>query len=218
MPRRKGKLKTSVPWITTELKTLGNRASRLYRNYKITNQDDDLAKYKSATREYRQQFRLAKKSFEESLIKDRSLSKFFDYANNRFKSRCAIPTLVDNNLCYDKDIDKVDIFKNQFSAQYNNQTYDYERKFRPLNGCLQNAVFSPDSVFLSLNSLRKKSAGGPDHIPAILVKKFASVLSFTIAAFFNISIASGEIPLIWKHANLTPNYRRNGDASSPSNY
>ena len=66
-------------------------------------------------------------------------------------------------------------------------------------------------------SLQLGKATGPDAINNHVFKELAKPLSFSLSDLFNFSPTSDKVPLIWKEANVTPNFKKD-DPSVDSNY
>ena len=77
--------------------------------------------------------------------------------------------------------------------------------------------FTPAAVRKHIKHLRNNASPGPDGIPAEFYKATASFVSFTLSIIFHISIQTGELPSIWRHACITPVFNK-GSPSDPSNY
>jgi len=57
----------------------------------------------------------------------------------------------------------------------------------------------------------------PDNIPPRVLKEAAHVIALLLTELFRRSLQSGELPLDWRLANITPIFKK-GDHSLPSNY
>ena len=78
-------------------------------------------------------------------------------------------------------------------------------------------MFTPNIVLRKLIKLNTKSAGGPDGVPLIFLKRCAHVRSHSLAFLFEHSFNSCVLPVIWLHAYITPIFKK-GDSTSPANY
>jgi len=68
-----------------------------------------------------------------------------------------------------------------------------------------------------INALGVHKTYGPDNIPPRVLKEAAHVIVPLLIKLFRRSLQSGEVPLDWRLANLTPIFKK-GDHSVPSNY
>jgi len=58
---------------------------------------------------------------------------------------------------------------------------------------------------------------GPDNIPNKLLKDYAQELAPALTLLFSASFAQGDVSTDWRHANVTPIFKK-GDRSDPTNY
>ena len=63
---------------------------------------------------------------------------------------------------------------------------------------------SPDEVERSLTTIQERKSIGPDDIPNWLLKNFAPVVCKPVCSIFNSSIRQGEVPQLWKSADVLP--------------
>ena len=77
--------------------------------------------------------------------------------------------------------------------------------------------FSPDMVLDRIKKLGADKAVGPDNISGRMLKMCADSIAPVLARIFNISIASGKLPMEWKTAHVVPVYKK-GDRSTLTNY
>lgn len=82
---------------------------------------------------------------------------------------------------------------------------------------LSNAFFSDHFVLTHLRRVREGAASGPDGIPARILHKCAVAIAPFLASLFNVSLASGCIPLDWKNANIVPVFK-SGVKEDVNNY
>jgi hypothetical protein len=59
---------------------------------------------------------------------------------------------------------------------------------------------------------------GPDGIPSLALKKLAVQLSVPFQYIFERSLKEGEIPALWKMANVVPLFKKKGRKNDPKNY
>ena len=74
-----------------------------------------------------------------------------------------------------------------------------------------------NGVLKLLKALTISKAAGPDGNRPSVLKGLASVLAPIITLLFNASLHQQSLPDIWKHANVSPIYKK-GDKTNPSNY
>ena len=69
----------------------------------------------------------------------------------------------------------------------------------------------------SLKKLRKDSAPGPDRVPAILLRRYATTLARPLVELWRRSFEAGMVPEALKEGIVTPIFR-GGDRGDCSNY
>ena len=75
--------------------------------------------------------------------------------------------------------------------------------------CLENDfndsyVIDPYMVEKKLNAIDIHKSNGPDDIPNWILRDFSVWLAEPLCAIFNVSIRTGVVPHLWKHANVIP--------------
>ena len=75
----------------------------------------------------------------------------------------------------------------------------------------------PSGVEKLLSSIKPHKASGPDDIPNLVLKNCSKSLAPGIAALFQKSLNTGELPKDWKDANVTPVFKK-GDKHLAENY
>ena len=75
--------------------------------------------------------------------------------------------------------------------------------------CDYNAIdLSPRNVYKYLHNANKQSAKGPDGYPGLLWSNLASSLSLPLSIIFNVSLATGILPSIWKLSYISPLHKK----------
>ena len=59
-----------------------------------------------------------------------------------------------------------------------------------------------------LNNLNISKSPGPDGLPPRILKEYSQVLSSPLALLLNTSFSLGQLPTMWKNANITPVYKK----------
>ncbi len=65
-------------------------------------------------------------------------------------------------------------------------------------------IISTQQVEIELEKISLQKAIGPDDIPNWVLKSAAPLLAGPICSIFNVSIAQGRIPTLWKSADVIP--------------
>lgn len=86
------------------------------------------------------------------------------------------------------------------------------------DSCLaDDLAVSHEGVVSMLLNVNPKKPTGPDGIPNAFLHRYAEQVSRFLTDFFNLSIATGEIPDDWRLARITPIHKK-GDRLSVNNY
>ena len=82
---------------------------------------------------------------------------------------------------------------------------------------IEDLVFNSADVLEELSNVNVNKCGGPDGIPAILLKKGAQSIAPILTRVLNFSLEVGFLPRDWTRANVTPIHKK-GDRHNPNNY
>uniref|UniRef100_A0A3B3QXL0 Reverse transcriptase domain-containing protein n=1 Tax=Paramormyrops kingsleyae TaxID=1676925 RepID=A0A3B3QXL0_9TELE len=82
---------------------------------------------------------------------------------------------------------------------------------------MTNICITEADVVLSLAKLKINKLQGPDGILPIVLKEMKDIISQPLTLLFQKSLSTGVVPSDWKHANITPVFKK-GDRSNPANY
>ncbi len=123
-----------------------------------------------------------------------------------------------DGITYRDDLKKADIPNEQFTSVFNVETSDdtpgLENSTAPT---MPDINVTCNGVNKLLNNIKVHKATGPDDIPARLLKECAPAITPVLTLIFQISFKQGRIPKDWKHANVTPLFKK-GDRANPANY
>ena len=72
------------------------------------------------------------------------------------------------------------------------------------NNIFNLVTLNKNEVLSCLLNLDQTKAGGPDDISARLLETIAHEITPSLTRFFKLSLNLGEVPVIWKQANVTP--------------
>jgi len=161
-----------------------------------------------------------------ALIRDKELAvlsakkdkKLFAFIRSKQSCRPTIPVINDNGNLLLSDASKAECFSNYFASVFSRDNGAPPPDCSvPLDCKLSSCSFAPEVVYAALLDLPSKTSVGPDGIPPVFLRNLAVVLSFPLSLIFEKSFATGEVPMLWKEANVTPIYKKLA-ASLVSNY
>lgn len=149
-----------------------------------------------------------------------NLGQFYRYANKKFCCKSSIGVVETNSGDLSSDShDIVETFQSTFSSYFVSDNSSIPPITAPftVNSSLASIDFSYDLVRGAINKLNARSAGGPDGIPPVFYKHLKDVLCFPLALLYTACINRSYLPAIWKHAYVTPIFKK-GSRTDPNNY
>lgn len=207
------------PWFDNDLIKLCRYKNNIHK--KLSSKDVGLhQKYKEVRREFKALCDISFKKYNEEMSENlrENPKKFFDYVNQRKKTKRFPSMMKFGNKCASNDKEISDLFANFFSSVFD----------PPLSGCssepplstsldLNQITFLPLDVVKGLNEMNGNKGPGPDGIPPKVLKETAESICFPLCAIFNKSLKSGVFPEAWKFSLLVPIFKK-GDKSDVNNY
>lgn len=82
---------------------------------------------------------------------------------------------------------------------------------------LHNITITENEAEKKLAELNESKAPGHDGISAHVFRQCADILCVPLQTIFSISKSSGDVPLDWRMANISPTHKK-GSKSDPLNY
>ena len=226
VPKRKRKIMAVFKnpiWYTQKIKNLKNRKQKAHKNVKSSKTEHNLEKYIEICRALDAEISSAYESYnlrvENNIKSDPKV--FFNFAKGKLKSN----NLPSRMQFEDFDSDDSGDICNQFARFFQNI-------YKNSDGSLDSNYFSylPEhandvsvenitvqEIFQALDSLDVSKGHGPDGIPPVLLKNLATAFVKPLFWLFNLSLNSGNFPLIWKKSYLIPIFK-SGKRSDIKNY
>ena len=178
------------------------------------------AKYLSAVKAYKTAVDNFHVNRETKLIESGHLGDFYKHVNSKLVSRSGIPTLLDTNgLAVTDCAQKAELFNNYFKSVFT--VDDGVCPSLPSDsaptGLIRDILFNYDSVVKSVLKLKPKLTLDPDGLNSYFLKHVAGSVALPLMHIFNSSFHTGNLPKSWKHAVITPVFKK-GLASDVGNY
>ncbi|KAK3868070.1 hypothetical protein Pcinc_026514 [Petrolisthes cinctipes] len=82
---------------------------------------------------------------------------------------------------------------------------------------LRNITINTTDIIDAIKTLSNNSAAGPDHIPAIFLKRCAGMVAKPLLIFYQNSLATGIVPQLLRSAKITPVFK-GGSRGEAKNY
>ena len=221
VPRSTVRTDNTPKWLTRELIKLVRRKKRAWKLTQTHGTIDNINKYKILEKEVNVKLKNAKRGMEKRLANsgNNNARTFANYIKSKTKSRTGIGPLKepDGKLVTDnKDIsEKLNTF---FASVF---TIEDETNI-PVRGVetnviLQHVIFTKGQIRAKIKGLKSNSAPGPDGISAQLLQNTREELLEPLLNFFQKSLDTGIVPRDWKHALVTPIFKK-GTKGDPANY
>ena len=142
------------------------------------------------------------------------------FFHGKTKSKAIPDILTDGISEYSDTADKADSFNKYFQSVFNQDispTHLNVENTRTEDINLSSIEFDHLQIQKILSGLDANKASGRDNLSSRILKECATVLAPSLILLFEMSFASGQIPVQWKQGNLVPVHKK-GDKSQVSNY
>ena len=218
VPAKITSTKNHLPWINSKLKKISRRKYRAWRKAKTTNNAEDWARFKNIKNEARRTYRQSYQNYVNKIVEEDSNKNLWRLIKNKRSDPMGIAPLKKNGLTFSDSKAKADILNNHFCAAFTREDLSTVPKLDDSpHPDMPDILVQCNGVQKLLSNLNPKKAAGPDNIPCRLLKELASELAPVLTLLFNKSLATGDIPEIWKHAHVQPTFKK-GDRNQPANY
>ncbi len=155
---------------------------------------------------------------EDSVLSGGNIRSFYQYVNNQrvVKSRVAPLKRFDGTLATDP-VDQAFVLSNYFSSVFTRDNGVCPEFPRRCSASISEVTFPPFAVYNKLRVLKRTTSAGPDSVPNILLRELAVVLAAPLASLFELSFVSGNVPTLWRSADVVPIFKK-GNTREGSNY
>ena len=223
-----GKLskKFSIPLDKKTLAKIKNKNKLWGRVRKQLAEDEEKIRYNRLRNQIRGLTRKSKKIMEKEIAKNAKSNPkaFWKYSQTKLKTRCGIPDLVveddEDEPKYTKnDQEKTETFLRNFSSVFTIEPTDEMPHFdkRLYTNELNDINITENTVIAKLNKLKTNKSPGPDKLHPRVLREVSDVIAKPLTIIFKNSIENKELPLEWKHANVSAIYKK-GNKTHPLNY
>ncbi|KAK4821664.1 hypothetical protein QYF61_027132 [Mycteria americana] len=197
-----------------------SRVYDLWKKGQATQED-----YKGVARLCREKIRRAKTELELNLaaaVKDNK-KHFFKCISSKRRAKENLQPLVDGGgNTVTKDEEKAEVLNAFFASVFNirancslgTQPPELEDRDRDQNGA---PIIQGEMVSDLLHHLDTHKSMGPDEIHPRVLKELADVLTKPLSIIYQQSWLTGEVPVDWRLANVTPIFKK-GQEEDPGNY
>ncbi|KAK4830772.1 hypothetical protein QYF61_013261 [Mycteria americana] len=210
-------------WLTRELWLELRKKRRVYDLWKKGRATQE--GYKGVARLCREKIRRAKAELELSLaaaVKDNK-NHFFKYISSKRRAKENLQPPVDRGgNTVTKDEEKAEVLNAFFASVFNSrancslgtQPLELEDRDGDQTGA---PIIQGEMVSDLLHHLDTHKSMGPDEIHPRVLKELADVLTKLLSIIYQQSWLTGEVPVDWRLANVTPIFKK-GRKEDPGNY
>ncbi len=224
VPQKRSSSHRNVPWMNRSLKQLCKRKQRLYNNARKKRTLESWERFKAHQRLTTTSLRKARQEYINNILTE-SLEKndskpFWRYIKAQRQENCGIAPLKDKGQLHPDACKKAEILNKQFTSVFTSDKQDMHASTvieGPSIPSISDITVSSTGVAKMLNNLNVKKACGPDYLACRLLKELAEELAPIYADIFQCSLDTGELPSVWKTANVVPIYKK-GPVSEAANY
>ena len=215
--KKSGKRKRHVP---KHLRSLRVRKRRLYKLSK-TNPDAKI-EYLKLEKLYKKSSREYFSSLEEKVISSGCKKNFYNYVNQRLKSRSFIPPLINpaDNTVATSSSEKAELLNAFFVKCYQDDKETIAENHLPkpsIQTVMPEMDITKGDILMAIKKLKCSVSRTPEGIPALFVKRTGTNLLAPLLLLFKQSLHKGTLPSDWGQALVVPIHKK-GLRSSANNY
>ena len=208
-------------WLTREIVRLVRRKKRAWKLTQTHGTQDNINNYKKLEKEVTVKVRSAKRGMEKKLAYsgENNQKTFANYIKSKTKAHTGIGPLKDSDGRLVTDEKEMSEKLNKFFASVfsRENTSNIPTRDLETNAKLENVIFTESTIRKQITKLKSNSAPGPDKISAHLLQHAREELLLPLKIIFNLSLKSGTVPQDWRHATVTPIFKK-GTKGDPANY
>ncbi|MEW8548554.1 MAG: reverse transcriptase family protein [Candidatus Thiodiazotropha sp.] len=209
------------PWFRKKVKDAVRLKSVLFKKYRRTKRYVDKLEYIKQRNITNEVIWKAKRDYESDIMKSIKThpKRFYSYVRDKQKVKVKVTSLDKGNGNFTKNDSECcqvlsDFFSSVFTKEGDTELPDFQSRTEFVKNDI---VITEEKVFKKLCNLKTDKSQGPDSINPRLLKECRNSLAKPLTVIFQKSIESGILPRDFKHAIVTPIFKK-GCRSSPGNY
>ena len=202
-----------------KIRKLQSKKASAWRVYRRCKTDSSRSAYKSLATKCRAAIHSYVTESETQLVDNANLGAFYRYANRRLASRSSMGPLTDSsgNMVTDST-SKANLLNHVFCSYFSIDNSVLPSSFPySTSSSLSEIIFTPVAVERTVKKLSVKTRGGRMASSPVFLKNCICELRAPLAELFAISFQCGYLPEVWRHANITPIFKK-GTRTDPNNY
>ncbi|CAG5012765.1 unnamed protein product [Parnassius apollo] len=217
----KKKKNLNKPWINASIVELTKQKKILWDSYVADKKCDTKYKaYRDCNNRCVSEARRLRSLYEAKIVESGN-KPFYAHLRSCMASKVGLPPVVRDEL--GNLVVEGSKIAEAFACEFE-KTYSLEPDLNNISipiprvkNSIDDIKFTSQDVLMVLKSLNVNSATGPDNVPGVFLQSCAETITPVLVNILNESYASGEIPKNWRHAIVTPVFKK-GDKLDPANY
>ena len=238
--------KSSLPWITQEIRRLIRKRDSLYTKFKKTGQIDLKTQFQTLRQKIKRKIKDSYQAYLENLLglneeEDKcDNKKLFSFLKNSRRDQQGTPPLKHENKLHSDTKTKANLFNEQFNSVFTPKdplSLSRLAKMRvqdlksagglspntdtdpeqDTTKCMPEISISENGLLKLLKNLKPGKAAGPDGLKPLLLKELGEEIAPILKIIYERSLQTGKLPADWTKANVMPVFKK-GDKSLASNY
>ena len=207
--------------MTAALKRLIRKKQGVYNRARHYSRESDWLEYKSLQKNIDRKLKYQHKTYLTDMISSPDNKKpLWRYIKTKRKDHTGIGTLKDpvNGQPITDPASKADILNQHFKSVFTTE----DRSNIPDKGSspypsIADFRITSEGVYRVLSNCNPHKSPGPDAIHPYALKATATEVTPILTHIFQTSLESGTVPTPWKHAYVSPVFKK-GDKANPKNY
>ena len=225
IPHKTLKGKASCPWITKDLAKKIRHRDKAYARCRRSGRMEDEGKFQTLKKEIQRKLRRAYWNYVEEIVTPQdtdsnsfsSMKRFWKFIKYKATDFNGVASLKVDGKLINEPTRKAEALNSQFQSVFSNETNFTATQLPSRAPPMPDIHISTSGVLKLLQNLNPSKASGPDNLSPRVLKELSCVLADPLARLFRKSLSSGCIPTDWKHANVTPVFKK-GQKYLCSNY
>ncbi|MES9884664.1 MAG: reverse transcriptase family protein, partial [Sedimenticola sp.] len=214
--------KYDTPWITKTAVDAVRNKRRKWIKYINQKSEENKEIYNSARNRASIEIRKAKVCYEKQLAENIKNDEkcFWRYVKSKTKTKDVVGNLEgENGNLVTESSERAEILNQFFTSVFTNENIVNIPEFEDRNfeSPLTDIETSEEEVRKLITKLKPGKSQGPDQINPKFLIETAETLLEPITKIFKKSLSDGEVPDIWKSANITALYKK-GPKTKAENY
>ena len=220
------KRRTNPPWINKDLLRLIKKKKRLWRQLKTHPSEILRQMFKDLRSTIKKSIRSEYHKYLQHLsdVLKENPKRFWSYHSIKTKSKRLPDISTYNGIYATKPQEQANLLNIHFHSVFCKESSGVPsisvQNLRD-DQCVDHYI---DSVSCNINEVQRmlqkldaNKTSGVDKIPARLLKETAHMFAVPLSMLYNLSFKHGQVPELWKHANVTP-IHKDGDREPVEHY